>query len=336
MDRDNQRGVSIPLCYIQMCHALEFMFNKNLTNCRCEGRVSKRVIGQREWYRHPSHNNTGNGDDLQLLLPLSSRDVTYSLPHADQLSTHFFTDHADPQSCGRFIRCFNNGPCFNGTDGGYCPPGEHFKAFPGNVEKNGCYPASEVNCGNIPVTKDSLGLVPVCFGGNEDFSDVVESVGRIPAAIRAYVGTDGTLQGLGFGYHDRNDPGQKSVWSPVHGASAGNETIRTLQLNEEIRAVYGETINSGSKDQQVAKVRFDIFNKLTGAFVESTQYGEVPADKKADKKTLSWTMAYPDAALQDSSLGCAIRFICGSKTKDKIQVLTIHFSECVYSKPRDT
>jgi len=331
MDIGKERGSSIPLCYIQMCHALEDMFGEELEHCsHCEGRENKRTISQREWYRFPGHDNTG--DDLQLVLPLSSRDVTYSKTHPDLLQSHFFTDYADPQACNRFIRCFNNGPCFNGTDGGSCPPGEHFQAFPKNPIKNGCYAASKTDCGNAPVTRDSLGSPPVCFAGNEDFSDMVESVRRDPVAIRTYVGHDGTLQGLGFGYHDRDRSGNRSIWGPVHGASSGNETIKILKFREEIRAVHGETIKANTDEQQVVLVRFDIFNTETGQSVESVQYGEAPA---TEKNITNWTLAYPDEARDDSRIGCPLRFICGSKTRETLQVLTVHFEECVYTKPRN-
>ena len=47
------------------------------------------------------------------------------------------------------------------------------------------------------MTRDSLGTVPVCFVDNEDFSDMVESVGRTPAAIKTYVDGEGKLTGQG-------------------------------------------------------------------------------------------------------------------------------------------
>ena len=238
MDRGAALGASIPLCYIQMCHTIEELFGVELKGCGCDGVENKRKINPREWYRFSGHDNTGT--DIQLPLPTSARDVTHSWTHPDMdrslsrlvnkdrirqpirspyaqyihFRSSFFTDYADPQACNRFIRCFNNGPCFNGTDGGGCPSGMHFQvndggdnvnddinddndlqAVPDNPRLAGCYPAEQTDCGNVPVTRDSLGTVPVCFVDNEDFSDMVESVGRIPAAIKTYVDGEGKLTG---------------------------------------------------------------------------------------------------------------------------------------------
>ena len=72
------------------------------------------------------------------------------------------------------------------------------------------------------------------------------------------------MTGLALGYRDRDMAVDgRSVWAPVHGRKTENEAIRVLQKHEEIRAVHVETIKANTEVQQVARLTFDIHDKVT-------------------------------------------------------------------------
>jgi len=316
------KGASVPGCYLHSCNYLQHLFNVQLPKCVCESSSAKKEWKRREWFVF--ENQARPTSDVKRYEPIAARDMTLK-PTATQvtLTDRAFTDFPDPQACNRFIRCFNNGPCFNSTDGGYCPQGEHFHVNEANPAENGCYPASQVDCQTVPITTDSLGVVPVCFVGNEDFSDVYEAgdtnnVGELEG-IRVSVDDDGFVGAVQFRY--------AGVWVTRHGTnkdgvSPAQEYI--FSPSEHVSQVAGSTIEFGTIGQQVAKVDFTVVDRNTGQ-LRVLSYGNIPRGVPATP----WAQTYPPNA--DPKTSCPVKYFCGSKTRNKVQVLTVHWHECRYS-----
>jgi len=316
-------GVSVPVCYIHLCHALQKMYGITMPNCECDGKYTKRNFQGREFFAFENQDPNIHVK-LQRYEACAARDVTvHPMPKMKFLQSQVYTDFADPQACNRFQRCWENGPCFNGTDGGYCGKDEHFKVNVENPKENGCYPRAQVDCLDVPLTLDSLGHVPFCFENNKDFSDIWEqknttlSLGRVTAF---HFGVDGNnyVDSLQFQYEGR--------WSWWWGApERSRKRVITLGPNEYIKVISGKTIDIDTVSQRVAEVTIEMLD-MDSKSTRSETFGFVPQEVDHE----CWEMSYPKDA--NAYNGCPLKFVCGSLLPGKyIQVLTTHWYECCFS-----
>jgi len=319
-------GVSVPVCYIHLCHALKDLYNIEMPNCECGGKYSKRNFELREWFAFTNQDPVIPEKLHRNPNTCAARDVSmYPMPGMKFLPGQIYTDFADPQACNRFQRCYTNGPCFNGTDGGYCGFDEHFKVNVENPEENACYPRSLVDCREVPLTKDSAGVTPFCFEGNKDFSDIWQ---------QAKQDNNGPITAFYFGVDEDNYV--ESVrfqfannWGVLWGAPnvPGKTRGRTVTLGpkEYVKVVSGKTINIDTENQRVVEVTIETLD-MDSKSTRSETFGFVPAAVDST----SWSMSYPPGA--NAYNGCPLKFSCGSLIPGKfIQVLTTHWYECCYS-----
>ena len=313
----SSNGVSIPICYIHSCHALQLLFKVQMPNCICHGKFDKREFQTLEWFSFK--NQETDFKQLERYEIIAARDVSLKpMPEQKFVKDRVYTDFPDPQTCTRFMRCFENGPCFNGTDGGSCGSGEHFKVNITNPEENACYPREQVDCQNVPHTEDSPGYVPICFADNQDFSDIVtaEDNGNITAF---HIGVDEKdyVNSIRFKYQTK--------WATRWGSSNVSTKVTHVGDDEYITAVSGQTVDINTETQRVASMTIEMMDIKTGK-TRSETFGSVAFGVSAT----SWKLSYPEDAKADN--GCPMKYVCGGKTNENyIQVLTIHFVECLYS-----